>query len=195
MSGREDRRARLTGRRGTTFDGSFTSLPWTCFKSPEYSALSFRARALLIEVALQYNGRNNGRLCAAHSVVRARGFRSKDQLSKALRELLQAGWIVLTRQGGRTKASWYALTFRPIDSVPELEIKAGGALNLWRKELRNVRDPVLSEIAPSRRGYASKAPRETVNVAPTIGALLTRIAGNRTDSNTERRTTADQIGD
>lgn len=190
-----NRRARNTGRSSKPLEPPFAQLPRHVYDTDEFAALSFRARSLLLELALQYKGRNNGKLCASHSVVRQRGFRSKDQLSKALRELTQGGWILLTRQGGLTKASWYALTYRPIDALPGLEVKPGPALNLWRKEQEGSRDRAPVAINPSRRGFAAKPHRKTGNVAPSIGTLLARIAGNSFESRPEPRTTASQFDD
>src|SRR5262249_36005288 len=46
------------------------------------------------------------------------GWKSRDTLGKALRELLERGWIILARQGGRHQASLYAVTFFSIDDCP-----------------------------------------------------------------------------
>jgi hypothetical protein len=61
---------------------------------------------------LQFNGQNNGDLCAAAGVMKKLGWNSKRQLMEARKELEHYGLIRVTRQGGRTKTpTLYAVTF------------------------------------------------------------------------------------
>ena len=83
--------------------------------SPNYRALSHRAVRLLMDIARQYNGSNNGDLCATFSVMKPRGWTSKDQLWKALEELEYFGFILKSRQGGKHLCNLFALTWFPID--------------------------------------------------------------------------------
>jgi hypothetical protein len=69
----------------------------------------------LLDVVTQYRGTNNGALTASWAAMRPRGWTSKDQLAKAVRELEECGWILRTRQGSITQPTWYAITFRGID--------------------------------------------------------------------------------
>ena len=46
-------------------DGSFIALPWSVVDSPKYKTLSSTAKALLIDLARQYRGLNNGSLVAS----------------------------------------------------------------------------------------------------------------------------------
>ena len=93
----------------------FTPLVHQYFLTQQFAVLSPRAVKLLIELWMQFRGANNGSLCAAWSVMRQRGWTSKDQLAKALKELETANWIVRTRQGGINRPTLYAVTFRGID--------------------------------------------------------------------------------
>ena len=95
----------------------FLKLPYAYLESPQYAALSPRALKALIDIAAQYNGYNNGDLTAAWSIMRKRGWTSKDQLAKAVRELLGRGWVMLTRRGGRDRCmpTLYAVTWWGID--------------------------------------------------------------------------------
>ncbi len=74
-------------------------------------------------------------LCATWKLMKARNWRSKDTLNKALRELLDTGFIECTRQGGRHKASLYALTWLPIDECNgRLDVAPSRvASNRWKK--------------------------------------------------------------
>jgi hypothetical protein len=44
-----------------------------------------------------------------------RGWKSKDTLDRAKKELLEKRWAIVTRQGGRKIPSLYALTFWGVD--------------------------------------------------------------------------------
>jgi hypothetical protein len=106
-------RLRMKGRRESP---SFIAIPHECLNHVNYSRLSPYAVKLLLDLYAQYRGINNGDFTAAWKYMKPRGWKSKDTLTKALKELLSTGWIVLSRQGGRNQCSLYAVTFRSIDS-------------------------------------------------------------------------------
>ena len=93
----------------------FLSLPHNVLNHDSFRTLSPRATKLLIDIAAQYRGCNNGDLCAPLSVMRKRGWKSNDQLFKARKELLDRGLILTSRQGGLNKCSLFALTWFQID--------------------------------------------------------------------------------
>lgn len=137
--------------------GGFAALPNAYFKTPEFAALSGRAVKLLIELILQYRRPtedrpgNNGDLSITRSTMLTRGFTSNDQLFKARDELINAGWIVQTRQGGLKIPSLYALTFVGIDPCNgKLEVEANPMpIHLWKSEkaaLRETRSPVRTAV-------------------------------------------------
>src|SRR5262245_42738644 len=103
---------RKTGR-------GFSMLIHDYFTSAEYAELSPRALKALLDLYTQFKGNNNGDLCAAWTLMKRRGWTSKDQLGKAMAELLERGWIEVTRQGGfqggRHMARLYAVTWLGID--------------------------------------------------------------------------------
>lgn len=106
------RRQRLTGRREC---GRFVALPHAVLESDAYKGLSAYARALLVDLALQFNGKNNGDMCATYSVMHHRGWTSAGTVHRALTELRKAGLVMQARVGGRHWASLYALTWLAID--------------------------------------------------------------------------------
>jgi hypothetical protein len=114
--------------------GSFVALPKAVINSPEYARLSAYAVKLFIDVCAQFNGRNNGDLCASWTLMRQRGWRSKATLHRATKELRDKGWLVVSRQGGRNKANLYALTFLSVDECGgKLDIDETVApLGFWR---------------------------------------------------------------
>ena len=82
---------------------------------PDYIALSYKAKALLTDVGAQYNGRNNGDLQCSRSVMATRGWTSNATRESALRELIETGFLVQTKQGGRgIGPNLYAITWQPI---------------------------------------------------------------------------------
>ena len=102
--------------RGRSEGGTFTAVPHAVQDSASWRQCSATGIKLLCDVARQYNGRNNGDLCAALSVMTARGWsKSGDTIPNALRELRHYGLLLLTRQGGLHGPSLYALTWQPID--------------------------------------------------------------------------------
>lgn len=152
---------RRPGRKGRPgIVGKFVALPHAYIDTPQFAAMSGRALKLLIELELQYDGKNNGDLCATWGLMNKRGFSSAEQLGKARDELINNGWIMVSRQGGRHIPSLYALTYRGIDAC-------GGKLDvapdpmprhLWKPDnakWREVRRP-----APSRAPATS--PRQAI---------------------------------
>lgn len=112
MGRQAKRRWRLKGRAES---GTFAAVPHAVMDSMAWSMCSGTAIKLLMELIGQYNGANNGDLCAAMTVLRPRGWKSDETVMYALRELRHYGLITLTRQGGLNKASLYAITWKPID--------------------------------------------------------------------------------
>jgi len=112
LTTRNEKRRRNMGRQTTQ---PFLSLPHNVLDHESFRTLSPRATKLLIDIAAQYRGCNNGDLCAPLSVMKKRGWKSNDQLFKARKELLDRGLILTSRQGGLNKCSLFALTWFQID--------------------------------------------------------------------------------
>lgn len=98
--------------------GGYSALPWSVIDSQAYRALSYPAKALLIELARQYVRDNNGRLLASSAYLAKRGWHSRDVITRAKGELIEAKLIYQTVQGHRpNKASWYAMTWYTLDRL------------------------------------------------------------------------------
>lgn len=96
--------------------GPFVALPWSVLDSAAYQGLSHPAKALLLEVARQYHSDDNGRMLLSSRYLAPRGWRSPEVITRAKRELLDAGLIYETVKGYRpNKASWYAVTWQSLD--------------------------------------------------------------------------------
>jgi hypothetical protein len=102
---------RSNGRSKTAY---FIQIPNRCLISENFKSLSPFACKLLLDAASQFKGYNNGDLCISWSVMKNRGWRSAATLDKARKELVEKGWLILTRQGGRNRCSLYAISFHKI---------------------------------------------------------------------------------
>lgn len=117
--------------------GLFAPLPLAVLRSESFSALSPHATKLLFGLISQYNLRNNGDLSMSfEKVMRPLGWKSKDTLNKARQELIESGFILMTRQGGLHKCSLYAVTFYAIDHCDgKLDVSATRTpVGTWRKK-------------------------------------------------------------
>lgn len=155
-------------------DGRFFALPIDTLQSAAYRSLSHTARSLLIDIASQYMGENNGRLRASMKSLRALGWKSADVVARAKKELLQAELIYETVMGCRpNKASWYAVTWADLDMHPgfDPDVHRGFKRGAYRTaEIRPVSPPrgaARQEIAPSDG-------KMKVRPAPSGGAIRPR---------------------
>lgn len=111
--------------------GRFVGLPHAMLKSKHFMNLSFAARSLLLELALQYNGGNNGRLIATKKHLARRGWGSQTTVTRALAELIAARMVLKTVQGGRPhRANWYALTCFRLYPDPKFDFDSYGSFRL-----------------------------------------------------------------
>ena len=90
-------------------------MPHRVLESEPYTRLSGKGVKLLVDLFAQFRGGNNGDLGMAWTVMRKRGWRSRDTLDRACKELVDNGFISQTRQGGRNQCNLYAVTWLAID--------------------------------------------------------------------------------
>lgn len=108
--------------KGRRKKGRFLMIPYEVLISPAYRSLGPSAVKLMVDIAGQYNGKNNGDLSACMTVMKPLGWRSSATLAKARKELMNAGLIEQTRQGGRNMGpNLYAVTWQPIDDCETKE--------------------------------------------------------------------------
>lgn len=132
--------------------GRYIALPASVLTSQAYMSLSHTAKSLLIEVALQRMGGDNGRLLLSQRYLATRGWHSGDVILRAKRELLAAKLIYETVQGHRpNKASWYALTWYTLDRLPGYD---PGAAEGFRRGMYSTFQP--SAPAPTRHALFDK---------------------------------------
>lgn len=113
--------------KGRRESGTFTALPHALIDHPDFANLAPSALRVLIYLARQYNGRNNGDLSAPLSRVKAFGVKSSASLSTALDELKEKRWIICTRTGRFMKpgarCSLYGFTWLRIDECPGKDLE------------------------------------------------------------------------
>jgi hypothetical protein len=119
------RRKTFKGNKNSRVAGGFFQFPWDVMDSPAYQGLNHSARSLLMELARQYRGDNNGRLLATEDYLGQRGWKTPSTIYNGLRRLTEAGLIHQTVQGGfPNRASWYALTFYSLDKLAGYDVGA-----------------------------------------------------------------------
>jgi len=131
-----NKRQRVSGRKDTA---PFIKITKQMVSHPNYFNLNGHSIKLLNQIMEQYNGNNNGDLQASWYIFKDRGWNSPTTLNKAKDELLEKGFIVMTRKGGfkNHTPNLYALTWYKIDVVkafydPGLKKFEGKTLNWWR---------------------------------------------------------------
>lgn len=134
--------------------GGYVPMAHCVLRSQSWSRLSPYAVKLLMDLLSRYSGSNNGDLCATWSLMKMRGWRSPATLDKARRELLDGGWLKLARQGGRNRASLYAVTMFNVD-------ECGGKLDIPAthrpsSEWRKLEPPPKLTIASRRDEWKEK---------------------------------------
>ncbi|GMV31977.1 MAG: hypothetical protein AMXMBFR59_41020 [Rhodanobacteraceae bacterium] len=171
------KRARLTGKGKSP---TFLAIPHYILDSAEWAALSGNCVKLLLDLACQYRGGNNGNFEATWERLSARGWASKATVQKTLESLEVDGWIFKTRQGGRDRrCSLYAVTWWSIDAAGDRHgwPNERVARNSWRKSTA----PKTGAEEPAGNGTTSpvsgavEAPSKSTSTAPFSGSSRNRV--------------------
>lgn len=151
--------------------GRFLALPHSVIDSPAYRALPHPARSLLVDVARQFSGRNNGALVATPRYLQPLGWKSHDTVARALRQLLDARLLVETRKGRFPNTpAWYALGWLVLDIRDGLDIDP----STYRKDAYSGAPLIPSHGArtmPVAPSHGERAPTLT----PPHGAIRPQI--------------------
>ncbi len=151
--------------------GQFLSLPMSVLQSRELANLPAHACKLLLDIMSQFRFGHNGDMAVSFEKVLApRGWRSKDTLYKALKQLTASGLIVMTRQGSLGKCSLYGLGWIDID-------ECGGKLDVGATAMPLVK---LSFPASIEKNHSPSTPNEAKpQKKPNLGTPLVLVAGAR----------------
>lgn len=140
----------------------FVGVPFWVMNHASFRAATHRSRALLLDVLLQYNGRNNGSLVVCDKALKPLGWNSRDGLTKAKRELVELGLLVETRRGAKpNRAAWYALSWRPLDVKDGLDISVRSYVTLaaQRIDVRPPQDGLTASAVRPSHGQGASPPR------------------------------------
>ncbi|MGH8110457.1 MAG: hypothetical protein ACREPL_00730 [Rhodanobacteraceae bacterium] len=163
----------------------FALIPHEVIHSENWSRASKPCRALIVDLASQYSGHNNGDLAASITVLRPLGWTSPGTIKALLTEAIYYGLLVRARQGGLwIGASLYALGWQRVDACVDLRthvcklddpsmvgVTPGG----WRT-------PQPKYRRPPRKKYAT-TPRVLDRYAARTGKALHRYTA-RSDTGT-----------
>jgi len=137
-------RLKAVGRRDS---GTFVPLLTAILQSVNFQTLSPNAKNLFLCLLSQLNfgeggTRNNGDLCATHTIAKKWGIASKETLKKVIDELLERGWIEQTRvvvfsTGDRNKANLYAITYLAIDDCGGKLTATRAPSSKWKQWIPN----------------------------------------------------------
>ena len=115
----------------------YIAIPHMVMDSDDYRNLPPNAVKLLNALIYQYRGKNNGDLTAAFSYMQGFGFKSKETLTRAIKQLLEAKLIIRTRLGWFTnpggRCALYALTWLPINECKGKRLEVGPTSTPYRK--------------------------------------------------------------
>jgi hypothetical protein len=97
----------------------FAQIPVEVLTSEAFRTLPNYVVRVLIAMAAQYRGNNNGDLALTWATGQTFGINSKWQLIDGLALLLERGLLLKTRQGGKKPLgpTLYALTWQPINDL------------------------------------------------------------------------------
>ncbi len=115
-------------RRGIAVASAWLPVPLEFLRSRACAELSPHAAKLLLDVlaSLGRNASRNGDISLAPKLMRIRGWSGRETLNAAVRELLEHGLLVQTRQGSRLDCSLYACGLYPLDcDLKKLDVRPG----------------------------------------------------------------------
>ncbi|MGE4072164.1 MAG: hypothetical protein AB7E72_13420 [Lysobacterales bacterium] len=112
-------------------------IPVALLNHSNFRRLTPHAIKLLLDLARQYGGYNNGYLHAGWNRMRKDGWKSPTTLRSAMLELEHYGIISRTKQGGKNSPSLHGFTFRAINAIKGKPLDAPHSptpSNEWLKE-------------------------------------------------------------
>ena len=115
-------------KRGIAVNGSWLPLPLDFLRSRACADLSPHGMKLLIDFLsmLGPNATRNGNVSLTPKLMAVRGWSGRETLGAAVRELIDHGLLIQTRQGSRLDCSLYACTLYPLDcDIRKLDVGPG----------------------------------------------------------------------
>ena len=171
--------------------GSFSTIPHDVQRCQNYSMLSFKAKALLLDLSSQIvykkgDYSSNGNICAALKTMKPLGWKSADTLDAAEAELLHYGFLEVTQPGNRRNPTLYAVSWEaisPVEGKPWITATAQPSCK-YKVEVKPLlpRRPTKKKLIPgslSNRLIAGlwffPIPEDWVNGYPRIGLNVQKV--------------------
>ncbi len=125
------------------WEGRYVALPVSMLRTPAWESLAPVERAAYLEAATTYDGQNNGFLAVPARRVAQRLGISKSTAARALRVLVDKGFLEVTRESAfnmkERKATEYRLTLLKCNRTGDLPSRA---FQRWRRnECQNPMPP------------------------------------------------------
>ena len=161
-----ERRGKPQHKAGKTHP--YAAIEHRVIDSPAFASLTFSARALLLQIARQLNGTNNGRLQATHSYLKAYGF-SENTIQRGIGDLIATGILYRTRMGGYQQGpSQYAVTWLPLAKQTDGLFLTGFKACAWRDWQPEKKTPPPKVRTANRKfgGVTSTVPPKSDAVPP-----------------------------
>jgi len=148
-------------KRRIAANGRWLPVPLDFLRSRACAELSPLSAKLLLDLLalLGPNCSGNGDLSISPKALAARGWSSRASLQEAVRELLDHGLLVITRQGSRTECRLFAVSLFPLDcDQSKLDVGRGCYTHFehTRGDPRLATPPSESDPARWRRARKSK---------------------------------------
>ena len=116
--------------------GRYFSVPHSVVCTEAFRSLSANSHKLWLNLMVQYNGYNNGKIAAVYSQLKEYGWAEKS-LSRSLIELQEKGFIKKTRQGGfglgGKYCTYYRFTHLPTAEIPLIGLRGGPPTSDFRR--------------------------------------------------------------
>lgn len=142
--------------------GGFSAFPHSVFDSASFAGASDKAKALLLALVRQLNGRNNGHLQLTTKWLKSAGYTCPENNIKSRKELIERGLIVQTKFGGLNMgADLFAVTWLSISNTVNLDITQAGFIQGAY---------ALCKLEPTKRRVVKKE-----SVSMSVIALLHRL--------------------
>ena len=152
----------------------FVAIPVPVLESSEYRALPPSARSLLVDLLMQFSGKNNGRLCISRMALGRYGWTSSDTLDRAKRALLSCQFILMTRKGRPPRtAEWVGVTWLPLDYDKSMEVdpRAWPYMNFQTIEAGAIDPNQGREKQFHRSGFRTDGNRAPRGIGPDSGQM------------------------
>lgn len=151
----KSRKPKKENRWGDIDGGAAFTIPLTCLRHRNFIRLSANACKLILDLARQYSGFNNGYLSAALTIMEPFGWRSETTIREAVAECEHYRMIVRTRQGGRNRCNLFALSWRRIDEKDDKHLDMRPTLKPgddWKAEQPDYQRKSRKRFAIPRHG-------------------------------------------